>query len=82
MNQDLAQQLTTIDSLINSIKVDPGKTNNPQMDEIRRLRNEMETKIKNYNDYIARANEEVRKDIDELIRQIQTRINYINQPPK
>jgi hypothetical protein len=82
MNQDLAQQLTNVDALINSIKVDPGKSNNPQMDDIRRLRTELETKIKTYNDTIARANEDVRKDVDGIVRQIQQRVNYLNQPPQ
>lgn len=80
MNQDLAQIMTNTDALVNSLQVDPTKANNSQVDEIKRLRSEMESKIQTYNSTIAKANEDVRKELDSLSRQIQQRVNYLMQP--
>lgn len=80
MNQDLAQILTNIDAMINSLRVDPTKVNNSQVDEIKRLRDQMESRLESYNSTLAKANEDVRKDLDSLSRQIQQRISYLLQP--
>jgi uncharacterized coiled-coil DUF342 family protein len=80
MNQDLAQILTNIDAMINSISVDPVKAKDSQMATIISLRNEMQSKLDSYNATIAKANEDVRKELDAKARQIQERINYLLQP--
>ncbi len=80
MNQDLAQILTNIDAMINSLRVDPTKVNNSQVDEIKKLRDQMESRLESYNSTLAKANEDVRKDLDSLSRQIQQRISYLLQP--
>lgn len=80
MNQDLAQILTNIDALVNSLQVDPTNAKNSQVDEIRKLRTQMESKLQSYNSTIAKANEDIRKELDELARQIQQRVSYLMQP--
>ena len=82
MNQDLAQILTSTDTLINSLRVDPNNANNSQVDEIKKLRAEMDTRVQSYNSVVAKANEDVRKDLDSISRQIQQRIQYLMQPPQ
>ncbi len=82
MNQDLAQILTNIDAMINSLRVDPNNANNSQVEDIKKLRNEMESRLQSYSSALARANEDVRKDLDSLSRQIQQKISYLLQPPQ
>jgi len=80
MNQDLAQTLTNTDALINSLNLNPTIPASSQVDEIKKLRVQMESKINSYNSVITKANEEIRKDLDELSREIQQKINYLMQP--
>jgi len=80
MNQDLAQILTNVDALVNSLRVDPLKAGNSQVEDIVRIRNEMESMLKSYNSTISKANEDVRKNLEAKAKEVQSKISYLLQP--
>lgn len=83
MNQDLsqlAQILTNVDARVNSLKVNPANAGNSQMDDISKLRTQMQTRLDTYNNTIAKATEDVRKELEEMARQVEQKINYLMQP--